>query len=102
MEPTVDNLLMILRMDEDLKGIRYNKLQRYVAVTAPLPWRQRCGEWKNDDDAELYIYLSIQYNNMLITGKDSGILPELKVGNNTITWTGTVDAVKIKTNWREI
>lgn len=60
-EPTVDNLLMILRMDEDLKGIRYNKLQRYVAVTAPLPWRKGCGEWKNDDDAELYIYLSIQY-----------------------------------------
>lgn len=41
-------------------------------------------------------------NNMLITGKDSGIMPELKVGNNTITWTGTVDTVKIKTNWREI
>lgn len=60
-EPTIDNLLMILRMDEDLKGIRYNQLQRYVSVTAPLPWRQRCGEWKNDDDAELYIYLSIQY-----------------------------------------
>lgn len=60
-EPTVDNLLMILRMDEELKGIRYNKLQRYVAVTAPLPWRKGCGEWKNDDDAELYIYLSIQY-----------------------------------------
>lgn len=41
-------------------------------------------------------------NNMLITGKDNGIMPELKVGNNTITWTGTVDTVKIKTNWREI
>lgn len=41
-------------------------------------------------------------NNMLITGKDSGKLPELVVGNNVITWTGDVDAVKIKTNWREI
>ena len=41
-------------------------------------------------------------NNMLITGKDSGKMPILEVGNNVISWTGTVDTVKIKTNWREI
>ena len=41
-------------------------------------------------------------NNMLITGKDSGKMPLLDVGNNVITWTGTVDTVKIKLNRREI
>lgn len=41
-------------------------------------------------------------NNNLITGKDSGKMPELLVGNNVISWTGTVDTVRIKTNWREI
>ena len=60
-EPTIDNLLMIMRLDPELGGIRYNLLQRYVAVTAPLPWRDKLGEWRNDDDAELYIYLSILY-----------------------------------------
>jgi len=60
-EATVDNLLMILRRDEQLQGIRYNVLQRYICATSPLPWRKKTGEWKNDDDAELYIYLSTQY-----------------------------------------
>lgn len=60
-EATVDNLLMILRRDEQLQGIRYNELQRYICATSPLPWRKKPGEWKNDDDAELYIYLSTNY-----------------------------------------
>lgn len=60
-EATVDNLLMILRRDEQLQGIRYNELQRYICATSSLPWRKKPGEWKNDDDAELYIYLSTNY-----------------------------------------
>jgi phage-related protein len=40
-------------------------------------------------------------NNQLITGKDEGKLPQLAVGNNTITWTGTLSTFKIKTNWRK-
>lgn len=47
-------------------------------------------------------FVIYDHNNQLITGKDSGKLPELVVGNNVITWTGDVDAVRIKTNWREI
>ncbi len=47
-------------------------------------------------------FVIYDHNNQLITGKDSGKMPELVVGNNVITWTGDVDAVKIKTNWREI
>ena len=60
-ESTIDNLLMILRMDPELKGIRYNQMQRYIAITEPTPWRLVCGEWGNDDDAELYVYLSTRY-----------------------------------------
>lgn len=51
-------------------------------------------------DSELFAVYD--QDNMLLIGKDNGKLPELVVGNNTITWTGTVEAVKIKTNWREI
>ena len=60
-EPTIDNLLMILRMDEKLQGIRYNKLTRYVETTESAPWQQKGGEWTNQDDSELYVYLSIEY-----------------------------------------
>ena len=56
--------------------------------------------------AKVYIdssrFIIYNDNNMLITGKDSGKLPELSVGDNTIAWTGNVDTVRIKTNWREI
>ena len=60
-EPTIDNLLLILKMDEALKGIKYNLLTRYVETTEPAPWQKKGGEWNNQDDSELYIYLSIEY-----------------------------------------
>ena len=60
-EPTMDNLLMILRMDEELAGIKYNLLTGYVTITDPVPWNKNAGEWRNADDSELYVYLSIQY-----------------------------------------
>lgn len=62
-EPTIDNLLMILRMDEQLKGIRYNMLSRCTETTEAAPWQKKAGEWSNQDDSELYIYLSIGYCN---------------------------------------
>lgn len=51
-------------------------------------------------DRERFIIYDDSYN--LVIGKDNGRLPELAVGNNTVSWTGTVEAVKIRTNWREI
>lgn len=60
-EPTIDNLLTILRMDEHLQGIRYNRLSGYVEITEPVPWKDERSEWKNADDARLYVYLSTEY-----------------------------------------
>lgn len=51
-------------------------------------------------DRELFAVYD--HDNMLLIGKDNGKMPELVVGNNAISWTGTVEAVRIKTNWREI
>ena len=62
-EATVDNLLMILRRDEQLQGIRFNKLHRYVEITSRVPWKKELTEWKNADDSELYVYLCINYAN---------------------------------------
>ena len=47
-------------------------------------------------------FLIYDQDNRMLIGKDNGKLPELAVGNNTITWDGTVTAVRIKVNWREI
>lgn len=47
-------------------------------------------------------FIIYNQDNELITGKDSGKLPELLVGDNVISWSGTVDAVRMRTNWREI
>lgn len=60
-EPTIDNLLMIMRQDENLRGIKYNKLTGYVEILEPVPWKKELSEWKNTDDSELYVYLSIEY-----------------------------------------
>lgn len=59
-EPTIENLLEILRRDEQLQGLRYNQLTGYVEITAPVPWKA-AGEWSNNDDARLYVYLCTEY-----------------------------------------
>lgn len=47
-------------------------------------------------------FIVYDQDNKLLIGKDNGKLPELVVGDNEISWTGTIEAVRIKTNWREI
>lgn len=46
----------------------------------------------------------IVYNgeNEMYIGRDDGRYPRLEVGENTISWSGEVETVKIKVNWREI
>lgn len=47
-------------------------------------------------------FIIYDQDNKLLIGKDNGKLPEMVVGDNEISWAGTVEAVRIKTNWREI
>ena len=61
-EPTIENLLMIMRNDDNLAGIRFNKLSEYVELTAPVPWKKELMEWTDADDSAIYIYLSVEYN----------------------------------------
>lgn len=61
-EPTMENLVMILRMDEKLQGLRYNRFTGFIDITQKLPWGWKRKEWADDDDAELYVYLSGEYN----------------------------------------
>ena len=61
-ETTIENLLMILRKDEGLKGIKFNKLSGFIEITTPVPWKKELTEWKDADDSALYIYLATEYN----------------------------------------
>lgn len=51
------------------------------------------------DSSRHILYLG---TNALIVGHDNGRLPQLDVGENVISWTGNVESVRIRTNWREI
>lgn len=94
---TAKPLIELTNADGDIK-ITVNGVEYTITGLTP----------SNDElnPAKVYIdssrFIIYNDNNMLITGKDSGKLPELSVGDNTIAWTGNVDTVRIKTNWREI
>lgn len=94
---TAKPLIELTNADGDIKitvnGVDYN-------ITGLTPSNDALNPAKTYIDSSRFIIYND--NNMLITGKDSGKLPELDVGDNVITWTGTVEAVRIKTNWREI
>ena len=62
-EPTIENLLMILNNDEGLAGIRFNMLSGYTEITSRVPWKKELTEWTDADDSALYVYLSTEYNN---------------------------------------
>lgn len=59
--PNMFNLSMILAKDQKLQGIRYNEFTQTTENTEPAPWQDGTGIWKNSDDAGLYIYLSLNY-----------------------------------------
>lgn len=61
-EPTIENLLMIFRNDDGLRGIRFNVLSGFIEITSPVPWKKELSEWKDSDDSNLYVYLSTEYN----------------------------------------
>lgn len=61
-ETSIENLMKIFEHDEGLRGIAFNELSGYVEITEPVPWKKELTEWKNSDDAGLYVYLSREYN----------------------------------------
>ena len=40
--------------------------------------------------------------NTLLTGKTDGKYPLFNIGSNSVSWTGTVTAVKYRPNWRDL
>lgn len=87
-KPNGDITITINNVDYELKGF----ISDSSPEVTPL-------EMVYVDTSRLIVYLG---NNTLIVGADNGRLPQLEVGENVISWTGEVQSVRIRTNWREI
>lgn len=87
-KPNGDITITINNVDYELKGF----ISDSSSEVTPL-------EMVYVDTSRLIVYLG---NNTLIVGADNGRLPQLEVGENVISWTGEVQSVRIRTNWREI
>lgn len=58
---TLDNLVLILRFDEELQSIAFNCHRDGIDTKAKLPWEQIKGGWNDSDNAALKVYLSNRY-----------------------------------------
>lgn len=58
---TLDNIVLILRNDNELKHIAFNCHRDGIDAKGALPWEQvKCG-WNDSDNASLKVYLSSKY-----------------------------------------
>ena len=67
---TIDNVVVILRHDPNLKDcLAYNEMDHNIVTLKSLPWREVRGEsqWVDTDDASLRYYMERVYG---LTGKD--------------------------------
>lgn len=58
---TLDNLVLILRHDEELQSIAFNCHRDGIDTKSELPWTQIKGGWNDSDNAALKVYLSNRY-----------------------------------------
>lgn len=55
------NALLILQNDPALQGIAFNELSSAIEVQGELPWSRPNRFWRDADDAQLFVYVSITY-----------------------------------------
>lgn len=58
---SLGNLLLILKNDSNLQGIRYNKLANQIYGDDNLPWPRPHLSWRDADNAQLMAYLERNY-----------------------------------------
>ena len=58
---TLDNIVLIIRNDEELQGIAFNCHRDGIDARDGLPWEQIKGGWSDSDAAALKVYLSRNY-----------------------------------------
>lgn len=62
LKPTIQNCMLILSAHPGLKAIKYNELARAIEVDGELPWSRPDKYWREADEAQLYAWVSCEYN----------------------------------------
>lgn len=60
-ENTIQNLIIILQSDPNLKGIVFNQLSDCIEIKGEVPWQHPAKYWRDADDAQLLSYLTMSY-----------------------------------------
>lgn len=60
-ENTIQNLILILQNDENLKSIVFNELSDCIEIKGNVPWQHPSKYWRDADDAQLLTYLTLNY-----------------------------------------
>lgn len=58
---TLQNIIMIMKCDSDLKNIVFNKFADSIEVKGALPWGNTSRYWRDADDAQLISYIDSHY-----------------------------------------
>lgn len=61
LEASLNNLLLIMKHDQGLKGIMFNQMADNLEIKGPVPWKNPSRFWRDADDAQLEAYLSMTY-----------------------------------------
>lgn len=58
---TLNNLILILKNDPNLKGIVFNQLSDGMEIVGEVPWKHPSKFWRDADDAQLVSYIDLTY-----------------------------------------
>ena len=77
-EPSLSNLVLIIRNDPNLKNIAFDQHRDAVVLTGPVPWRTPEGaqgpDWGDKDDSNLYVYLERTYKSLSRVNTDDALV----------------------------
>jgi len=60
-EASLQNVLLIMQKDPNLKGIMFNQLADNLEIKGGVPWKTTSRFWRDADDAQLEAYLCREY-----------------------------------------
>ncbi|CRZ34946.1 putative P-loop ATPase [Herbinix hemicellulosilytica] len=58
---SLNNLILILRNDPNLKGIVFNQFSDSLEIKGEVPWKHPSRFWRDADDAQLVSYIDLTY-----------------------------------------
>ncbi|OQB53195.1 MAG: Virulence-associated protein E [Firmicutes bacterium ADurb.Bin146] len=73
LENSLYNINLILRNDENLKGIVFNQLADGMEIKDKVPWKHPARFWRDADDAQLICYIDENYGTFSARNYDIGV-----------------------------